>query len=294
MSDGLSLFGFLQQEPAINYLRGLCALQSQTKRACLACWHEARAKLGAPFAGAGQPAISEIPRGFEPYLDGVRANPRYADTIGTVAASFKMVEIDPLLAYQFHIELGRAGDACAGRPPNPPIEDLLSRCLPQAPIGPPALAANVTEDRTNRTVRITSSNLNLRVIGWGPARDPQSGDLVFDPGKFLFMAGITFGESSSLLQVVRFDGRCYLKNGYHRVYALRRLGATQVPCVFLEATDYSQVHTEKPGRTFARSLLESANPPTIGHFTQGRAYNVPLRSWLRLIQLQWSEDLTPA
>lgn len=90
------------------------------------------------------------------------------------------------------------------------------------------------------------------------------------------------------MHVIRVDGRCYLRNGFHRVRGLLKAGATHIPCVLLEGTDFAQVGAVGGGATFERACLESKNPPTCGHFTDERAYAVTLRQMSRLIHITWS------
>jgi hypothetical protein len=47
------------------------------------------------------------------------------------------------------------------------------------------------------------------------------------------------------------------------------------------------------GQTFPLSLLESGDPPTIGHFTQSKALDVSLRALSRVLHVTWSESVLP-
>jgi hypothetical protein len=44
-----------------------------------------------------------------------------------------------------------------------------------------------------------------------------------------------------------------------------------------------------PGGTFSPQVMESANPPTLGHFTQGRSYDVQLKAFHRTLHISWAE-----
>jgi hypothetical protein len=132
---------------------------------------------------------------------------------------------------------------------------------------------------------IQSPDLNLRLFHFG-------GPLAHNPVRQLIMAGVAFGVASPLVQVVRFGGRCYLKNGFHRAYELRRAGAMQIPCILLDGNDWSQVVPPGPGAfgRDLRALMESNDPPTCGHFTQERAYPVTLREAVRVIDVRVTES----
>ena len=95
-----------------------------------------------------------------------------------------------------------------------------------------------------------------------------------DPGRGLFLAGAAFGPSLPLVQVGRFQGRCYLIDGYHRAFALRQAGVTHLPCLFRDVTDYAGLGATGEYESFERELLLSADPPTCAHL----AHRVPARS----------------
>jgi hypothetical protein len=276
MEPILSLVGFLQEAAAVDYLEKLCIVDDPSPAARLHVWNSARAQLGPPFQRAGQPEILDLPQSALPYLQGVMTNPRFADSIETMQWSFKLVEIDPLLSFQQQVFYNRAATVTATVAGVPTLDQMLPHCLPQTlesieyqvAFGPNGFA-------------IRSRNSNLRVLRWGPK-------LHYDDVPQLTLGGVGFGTTSPLIQVVRFNGRCYLKNGYHRAYGLRGAGATHLPCLFLEGASWDKVGAAPGG--FDQALLESPNPPTCAHFTQGRAYQLSMRDIYRVINLTWQES----
>jgi hypothetical protein len=68
-------------------------------------------------------------------------------------------------------------------------------------------------------------------------------------------------------------------------------GATKIPCIFRDVLTADVAGIKTDGTTFAESLLTSADPPTVGHFTSGRAHAVSLREHARVIHVSWSEYL---
>jgi hypothetical protein len=268
----------MEQATAMDYLRNFCVVPDAGDPALLQQWEEARLRLGAPMAQAGAPNVSDIPTEHRPYLEGVIRNPRFADTVGTLPWSFQLVEVDRLLAYQAHVITRPATTTVTGG--GPTVDEMLARCLPHA-------LENVPYEIVSRPdgFAIRSPDLNLRMFHFG-------GPLAHNPIQQLILAGLAFGVASPLVQVVRLDGRCYLKNGFHRAYELRRAGADQIPCILLEGNDWSQVVPPGPG-AFGRDLrafLESEDPPTCGHFTQERAYPVTLKEAIRVIDVRVSES----
>lgn len=292
--NGLSLFGYFPEANGVLYVRQHCYPRNVTAQQAKQRWMAARGRLGDANPRAGQPVILDIPEDHRPYLARVKANPRYEETVRQMAASFKLVEIGPLLAFQVHIEDDRTANVCAGIASPPSVAEILPRCLPVAPMGPGQLPFDYKRHGGGNAggYTVTCADKNLRVINWGTFDDPAGGYL-YDPNQGVFVSGVSFGEGSSLVQVVRFRNRCFLKNGYHRALAIARHGATHIPCVFLDAADYAQVDGEPPapaGR-FGQTLLLGPNPPTLSHFIDGRATAVTLRSTKRVIRVTWDQQI---
>jgi|SRR5580700_479819 hypothetical protein len=133
---------------------------------------------------------------------------------------------------------------------------------------------------TEGSILIKSRSLNLRVM--------QAGH--FNQGNFV---GLIYGVSLPHVQVTRFNGNCYLSNGFHRMYGLGRAGATRLPCLFRDVTAFQAVGIKEDGSTFRLPLLEGPNPPTCRHFIEDRAHPVSLRATTRIIHVSWSDYAIP-
>lgn len=294
----LSLLGFMDEQMAILYQRNVCVASNVNDGYLRNQWVTAQTKLGAPMPRAGLPEIQEIPAEHHAYLERVKQNPRFqftitksrvGDSVVEFPWSFKLVEIDPLLAFQIHVETDRADELCGslsapggaqtGKKPArrpPALQAMLPICLPEK-----LEEAKYAISQESNGFVVKTRSTNLRVLFAGP--------LGVDAAAQMNIAGIAFGVSSPLVHVMRINGRTYLRNGFHRVYGLRKAGATHVPCIFLDAANFAELGA--PGGTFDRALLESDNPPTCGHFGQGRAYPVKLRDVSRIITVNWSEHI---
>src|SRR5438046_2369198 len=111
---GLSLVSFMDEAAAIRYLRERCVTADPSEAALRNAYHNANGRFGGPARNPGQPEIVEIPDEHAAYLTGVATmNPRFATTIAGMESSFKLVEIAPLLAYQFHVATDRTDELCA-------------------------------------------------------------------------------------------------------------------------------------------------------------------------------------
>jgi hypothetical protein len=190
---------------------------------------------------------------------------------------YRLVEIDPLLAFQVNINLNISERFARTLTDRPNLDELVRYALP----------FNQPEERYEQ------SELRQDADGWNsvdvsvPNFSPCSwcvadADCAGLKQKFV---GVSISAILPFIHVVRLSGRCCLWNGYHRAIALRQLGFTHVPCMFREPSK-PKPHGEQH---FELSLLQSANPPTIGHFTQGRAFPMRLKKLSRTLRFYWAE-----
>ncbi len=195
--------------------------------------------------------------------------------------SFKEVEIAPLLAFQFHVLSEHASRRCARITRQPPgTDDMLDVCLPRRVDQTPP---QVTPSQSG--VLIRSKDIGIRIMGGGTGEQQK---------EQVFNAGIAYGAGSPLVIVARLNNRYFLMNGYHRVCGLQAIGATHVPCLLWEtATDYVQIGAVGGTATFDRTVLESDDPPTCGHFSNARAYPIDIRTVSRVSHLTWAEYAVP-
>jgi len=269
-TPGLSLVGFLDQQQAMNHLLNACKPANEDPAALIAEWEAAKAGLGAsPIANAGHPDIQSIPAKQQGFVQQVLAHPVFQREWH--GAKVQLVEIDPLLAHQVSVDINRATQYC-GNSPNPPtLDELLTTCLPLAT---PNEQLKIIPGQNSLLLK--SNNLNVRILR-GVGNPP-------------FM-GIHFGVSVPFVHVVRYNGRYYLFDGYHRAFGLRKAGVTHIPCVVRDVVDRIDTGDKLPA--FPATLLESNNPPTLAHFTQQRAYRVSLRLQSRVLSVIWAEHMVP-
>ncbi len=260
---------------ALEYLRMACKVDDASDAALEAEWKAARAKLGAAFPNAGLPAILPIPPAAMPYIAALSAQPHVAPMLAGPYAgtTFAMVEIDPLLAYQFSVDEVRQLHHHNGANTNVGLEELLELCLPMH-----WGLENVFQYRQQNSAMFVSHGLNFHAAQQGIMQTPVG----------LFV-GIQAGVSIPWVHVTRFNGKCYLHNGFHRSVGARARGATHIPCILRDVMDHASAGVVGQGMTFDAALLDSANPPTVGHYTQGRAYDVTLKTFTRTINVSWSD-----
>jgi hypothetical protein len=275
-SAGLSLLSFMEQQQALNHLKSVCIPRDNSDAALRLEWQNARAKRGGPFSNAGMPRLESIPESHRDHLRRLVNEPWAAPAFAGPlrGAEFALVEIDPLIAFQFTVDKDRAAHHCRHLGRNPSPGDLLPICLPKS-----ASVEDYTAFPGASSIMIKARSLNLRIAAQG----------LFDE----CLAGVQFSVSLPFVSVVSCKGRYYLHNGYNRAYGIRMSGATLMPCVYREVADLAGAGLRTDGTTFSTAVLQADDVPTLGHFTQGRAHEVTLRAMTRIIQVSWAEYAVP-
>ncbi len=275
-TQGLSLVGFMtDQAAAISHLRYTCVPNpvSKTDAQLAQDWATATATLGSPTNNAGTPSLTPIDHSH-PNISRLMALPwaPYFQTLLAQGASFQMAEIDPLLAYQFTVDTERSNGHCEHCAQPPTEQELFDCCLPTV-----MSKDEIHASQQGQTLIVKSRSLNLITVAEGPI--PNTANTI----------GIQFNWTLPFVHVVRFNGRCYLHNGYHRAYGMRMAGATHMPCIFRDVATALEAGIRSDGATFTQAMLEGANPPTLAHFSAGRALSVMLKRTTRILQVSWSQ-----
>lgn len=253
---GLSLVGFMDKQDALEYLRTQCIFDDTNDDVLEQYWDNARMALGNATPKAGSPGIADIPLQHKGYLDGVHKNPRYMGTVAELnRAAFRLVEIAPLLAFQFHVHTERTRSKTAAIDGNAPMKKLLDLCLPR--YNPPLPASVLKPTIADNALIFECDDINFQ-----PLPNLLGGENKPDES---VSVTVQMARSSPFVQVAHFRGRYYLKNGYHRAYQLGKMGFTHIPCIVGEAATWEQV-VGKGSVAFSQDLLTSNNPPTVGHF----------------------------
>jgi hypothetical protein len=289
-SRGLSLVGFMDHLHAIAHLRFACVPADPSDAALAAEWQKSILKLQlVNIPTPGRPNIQQIPASDQHYIQDFIREPWVRTELQSLHTTyqFMLVEIDPILSFQHVVNLDRVDHHFRSLPRTIGTSDLLPICLPTAQQTEDLYVSPVVSDSHSVIIKSRNTGLNRTIAGVFPL------DLA---GYRTHLAGMRFDFSQPFVHVVQFRGRCYLHNGFHRAIGARRAGATHVPCIFRTVNDYNEVGVRSDGNTFTAKELDSATPPcppTVGHFTQGGAWDVALRNVSRILHVTWSEHTVP-
>lgn len=153
--------------------------------------------------------------------------------------------------------------------------DLLDLCLPTDQPLPPQ-GALIDQDQKGLTV--SSLNPNLRVLGVN-LHDAQ----VNVPGSPIptrvQAATFFFSMGTSYLSVARYQGRCFVRDGYHRAAGLLRAGVEVVPCILVEARSVAEIGC--PPGSLPYDVLFGERPPHILDFWDDRVARIVMQPAIR-------------
>jgi hypothetical protein len=184
--------------------------------------------------------------------------------------SLGVVDLRSLLAFQrrlsFHPEL-----PAISVPPARDWSALLD--LSFGPAKP--IECEMAHDRPNGTFVLRSSNPNLH---FRITSDPASPLSIHAGGPFF--------------EVARFRGRWFLRDGYHRAYALLKAGVFEMPAVIVYAKTIEELGAIQPW-FFTEEILFSESPPRVVDFLEDDfvlEYDRP--SLIRTLRITLEETLT--
>jgi hypothetical protein len=141
------------------------------------------------------------------------------------------------------------------------LQSLFEFCLPavsEAVKLPGAL------DHNQKGVTFTSLNPNLRV-GNHLVLDIDVPAGVGVPGRKEKFLGYSISFGTQFIQVADYNGRCFVRDGYHRTYGLLRRGIDCVPCVFIKARSFEELGAAPTG-FFPYETLFGERPPFLTDF----------------------------
>lgn len=142
-------------------------------------------------------------------------------------------------------------------------------------------------DPAQMTFTASSPNPNLRIgefqvatVG-GPDSSSQQ------------ILGFTLSFGSSFVQLVEYQGRWMVRDGYHRIYGLLEQGITQIPCVLVRAKTFQETGAERQG-FFGHEILFGTKPPHITDFLVPElAANVEVPVTMKVVRIRAEEFVVP-
>jgi len=231
------LVGWLPPKDAVNQLLGRNPMPQDDLTAVNQLIANTRsAVLQRPATVMGDPVVA----GDRSLLDQVAGRPEVHAAFADVPWRIEWVDLTRVLSVQKMITTDGLELRVAEATADPAA--LVELCLPAAQPVPPLGAFG---DADRHGFALSSLNPNLRVVGSNVAEAPVSASPQVPPQK---VQAFTFFVSmgASYVQVAQYQGRSFLRDGYHRAAGLLRVSVSRVPAVVIDAPSF-QFITSAPG-----------------------------------------------
>lgn len=249
------LLGWLPPKDAVNQLLGRNPMPQDDLTAVNQLVASTRsAVLQRSVTVIGDPVVA----GDRSLLDQVASRPEVHAAFADVPWRVEWVDLTWVLSVQKMITTDGLNLRVAEATDDP--DALVELCLPAAQPVPPLGAFG---DPDGHGFALSSLNPNLRVVGSNVAEALVSASPQVPPQK---VQAFTFFVSmgASYVQVAQYQGRSFLRDGYHRAAGLLRAGVSRVPAVVIDAPSF-QFITSAPG-LFDHEVAFSDRAPGLADF----------------------------
>jgi hypothetical protein len=228
-----------------------------------------------PIAGDQADLIEELPAGV---LDDHVAGLRSGAAASYFAEGWRVASVDLARVYAFQptVFTDSASERSAGVDPED-LTQLAGVTLPTEW----SLEQHAQLDESRNQWLLVSRNPNLRIVGHFAG--------IIQPGQppaFGFLATIM----PSFLQVAGYQGRYYLRDGYHRSIGLLSIGVRRVPAF---VRDLESIEALVPTGMLPQEAFMGPRPPTLADYADDMvATTVELPASQKMIVVQ-ALELTP-
>jgi hypothetical protein len=249
------LLGWLPQQEAIRQLLGRNPMPQDDLTTINQMITSARAAvLQRPAIAIGDPVVEGDRSMLERIADRAEVRAAFPDVRWRV----EWIDLTQVLSVQKMITTDgldqRVAEAADDR------TALVELCMPsEQPIAPLGAFGDLdgngfTLSSLNPNLRVAGSNVQEALVSPSPDVPPQK------------MQAFTFfvSMSASYVQVAQYQGRSFLRDGYHRAAGLLRAGVNQVPAVVVDAPTFQFV-TSMPG-LFDHEVSFSDRAPRLTDF----------------------------
>jgi hypothetical protein len=188
-----------------------------------------------------------------PYVDAIRADPLFQQSFGQRSHRFAYVDVRQLVALQPWIE--PRGDQIPSSE-----SELLAFALPNSWDVP----AEVSFFQPQGPIQILTSSPHMQSVSF--EFEPKNGTVRIGAPKHL-----------NLVQVVHFNGRHYLMNGYHRVADALKAGVNELPAIVIDALHPQEIQINGPGFFAPHYVVPLPRPPLLADFHGPAATSAKVR-----------------
>jgi len=242
------LLPWLPQAEAVSFLLGRVPHDGEDISEIVAIWHESCKRLERrPVVLKSTPVIQSVPDDLKGKVAELKSRPDLKRMFTELNWEVQIVDLHNLISFQKFITC----DEIEQRVTKVRQDDwggLFDLCLPQRS----QQELPILLDKHNTAFTVSSSNPNLRIM-----------NATYQDGLFQFQVEI----SNSLVQVVEYRKKLFLRDGYHRCYCLFRKNISQVPCLFTRVEEFQQLGAVGDA-FFSYKILLGEKPPLLKDFLE--------------------------
>jgi hypothetical protein len=224
------------------------------------------------------PIVDPVVPGDRTLLDQVARRPELRAAFPDVQWRLEWVDLTTVLAVEKSITAEGLDARVAAAAADPAT--LVELCMPA---GQPESPTGANRDIDGHGYALSSLNPNLHIVGSNVSEAMVSPSPDVPPLK---MQAFTFFVSlgAGYIQVAIYQGRPFLRDGYHRAAGLLRAGITRVPAVVIDAPSYQYIAVAHG--LFDHEVAFSDHAPTLADFwdetVSADVLQRPLRRVIRL------------
>lgn len=267
-SDWIALVGFLSEAEALRYAQLPSETPEATALRLSKALQKAREHASTVSGRLGlKPKMKKLGTNHAARIEKLQAEPTFKEHLVSMNSSeFSWVELRKLKAFQPYLN-SEYVDQLVERAPEPGDEEgTVAFCLPLRSERKPAEVVTGFNPNTN-TFIVSTGNLDLRIVGQFASEDAATGRRLI---------GFAYDFGLPQISVVEYKGNYFVKNGYHRAFALLKKGHDSLPCLALSTDSFSATGAQVPG-FFPVDLILSDRAPLLSDFQTGAALSVPRR-----------------
>jgi hypothetical protein len=283
----LLLYGWLPKPTVVNYLKNQCTRgEVAREQEVLKQWELAtKAFSGKKPLSFELISCAPIEEKYAAKLQSIRQDKRFSHTYQQLPTNFEIIEIDKLIACQSTVALDYIEKLTRTFQKNLDFDALIDICLSLDKTVPEVSDIQANE----QTIVYSSENTDFRFLG---ALQKPLNEIALDtsstggiPTRALVLL---FGYGGSPVSVTKVAKRYFLNNGFHRIFALRKVGVTHIPAVIQEvlnpALEFPAVYQNIP----KEYLLASDRLPMMeDYFNNEMTIELKQKARRRGIKVMW-------